>query len=90
MGVLGREPWIMAGGARLNGENTCPAGTFLKSVNPSPPAEDAGAIKVGVIGVIGVTPLEAVVPKNCVPKIPGEIGIPCAGNTNLVISLSVF
>lgn len=90
MGVLGREPWIMAGGARLNGENTCPAvWTFLKSVNPSP-AEDAGAIRVGVIGVIGVTPLDAVVPKNCVPKIPGEIGIPCAGNTNLVISLRVF
>lgn len=79
----------MAGGAKLNGENTCPAGTFLKSVNPSP-AEEAGAINVGVIGVMGVTPLEAVVPKNCVPKIPGDMGIPCAGKTNLVISLSVF
>ena len=38
------------------------------------------------VGVIGVTPLEAVVPKNCAPKIPGDIGILCAGNMNLVMS----
>ena len=61
MGVLGSDPWIMVGGARLNGEKTCPVG--LKSVKPNPP-EVAGAKRVGVIGVIGVTPLEAVVPKN--------------------------
>ena len=51
----------MAGGARLNGEKTCPVD--LKSVKPNP-ADVAGANRVGVIGVIGVTPLEAVVPKN--------------------------
>ena len=53
----------MAGGAKLSGEKNCPVGIFLKSVNPSPP-DVAGARTVGVNGVIGVTPLEAVAPKN--------------------------
>ena len=82
VGVLGREPGIMVGGARLNGEKTWPVGTFLKSVKPMP---ECGARRVGVIGV---TPLVAAVPKNWVPNIPGEIGIPCAGKMNFVISLS--
>ena len=101
MGVFGRppwipwrpwrpwRPWIMVGGARLSGEKNCPVGMFRKSANPSPP-EVAGARTVGVSGVIGVTPLEAVVPKNCVPNIPGDIGMPWAGNTNFVMSLSWF
>ena len=78
----------MVGGARLSGEKNWLAGMCRKSVvNPSP-QEVAGARTVGVSGVIGVIPLEGVVPKNWVPNIPGEIGIPCAGNTNLVMSLS--
>ena len=60
MGVFGREPCI-TGGAKLSGEKNCPAWIFLKSVNPKPAEDAAGASSVGVIGV---TPLEPVVPKN--------------------------
>ena len=86
VGVLGSDPGITDGGARLNGENTCPW-TPRKSVKPRP-EELAGASSVGVMGVIGVTPVVAAVPKNGVPKMPGEIGMPWAGKTNFVMSLT--
>ena len=88
MGVFGSEPWIIAGGARLRGEKNWPVWRFLKSGNPCPAATEdtVGASRVGVIGVKGVTPLVAVVPKNWAPNIPGDMGIPCAGKMNLVMS----
>ena len=33
MGVLGKDPCIIVGGARLKGEKNWPVGMFLKSVN---------------------------------------------------------
>ena len=85
VGVFGREQGMTEGGARLKGEKTEPWKP-RKSVKPSP-EELEGARS---IGVIGVTPDVAVVPKNGVPNIPGDIGMPWVGKTNFVISLMML
>lgn len=84
VGVFGREPGIPVGGARVNGEYTCPGARRYCSERPT-----AGVSSVGVMGVhpLVAQPLKNVGP----PNIPGEIGIPdTCGKTNFVKLVASF
>lgn len=81
MGVFGRLPGM--GGARVNGEYSCPGARRYGSERP------IAAAGVSRVGVIGVTPFVAL--KNVgLLKIPGEIGIALWGKTNFGASLVPF